>query len=488
VIGGERRLPASARGRRIAVSLVMFVGIGILLGAQPARAQSREDIEKAEAAGAPRSTQGHADDASTAAKPAGSDEKGTTGQSPTGGQAPSVPKPTGMWSLPHYDKGFVLVSSPDEAPMPFQLKLNHVSQFRYTNTLAVEKTYTDHYGNEIPVQRRNDVQLVRDAFYFNGYAFDRRLDYNILIFTSSATLVATAAGYVGFVFNKAFALRAGYFSLPSVRSLTGTYPFFHANDRSMANNYMRPGFTQGVWANGEIFPGFNYIGMVGNSLNTLDIKAANIDNHLAYSLSVWYDWNDFRKEWNDYEYHQDVALRIGSAFTFSREDRLSNLETATPENNVTYISDGHLLFETGALAPNVTLQLASYYLSAVDVGIKFRGLAFNAELYNRWLNKFVADGPLPVQSLYDWGFEASLGYFVLRQRLEPFVRSSYIHGLYKTAVEGSVGFNWYPFATRWVWLTLEAIGVVNNPYASGYYVYSVGQTGLLIPLQFLLRF
>jgi hypothetical protein len=408
--------------------------------------------------------------------------------SPTVGKdATGAPLPTAWW-LPHYDKGFVMVKGADPNELPFLLRLNHVSQFRYTNTMAVEKTYTDHYGDVRPVQRRNDVQLVRDAFYFSGYAFDQRLDFNILVFTSSATLVATAAGYVGYIFSDAFALRAGYFSLPSVRSLTGTYPFFHGNDRSMANNYMRPGFTQGVWANGELFHGFNYIAMVGNSLNTLDIKAVNIDNHLAYALSIWYDLNEFRKEWNDWEYHKVPALRVGTAFTYSREDRLSNLETATPENNVTYISDGHLLFETGALAPGITLELADYYLSAIDAGVKYRGLAFNVEFYNRWLNRFRADGPLPVTSLYDWGFEASLGYFVLRSRLEPLVRASFIHGLYKTAVEASVGFNWYPFNTRWVWMTVEAIGVVNNPYASGYYVYSVGQTGLLVPVQFILRF
>jgi hypothetical protein len=407
---------------------------------------------------------------------------------PRGEGAIAPPAVAGLWRVPHYDKGFVLVSSPEPDGMPFLLKLNHVSQFRYTNTLAVEKTYTDHFGNEFDVQRRNDVQLVRDAFYFNGYAFDRRLDFNILVFTSSATLVATAAGYVGYVFNKAFALRAGYFSLPAVRSLTGTYPFFHANDRSLANNYMRPGFTQGVWANGELFPGFNYIAMVGNSLNTLDIKAVNIDHHLAYSASIWYDLNEFRKEWNDWEYHDKVAIRAGTAFTYSREDRLSNTEISAPENNVTYISDGHLLFETGALAPGVTLQLADFFLSAVDFGIKYRGLAFNAEVYNRWLNRFRADGPLPIDSMYDWGFEASLGYFVLRSRLEPLVRTSFIHGPYKTSYEVSVGVNWYPFRTRWVWLTVEAIGIKNGPYASGYYVYSVGQTGLLIPVQLILRF
>ena len=62
-------------------------------------------------------------------------------------------------------------------------------------------------------------------------------------------------------------------------------PFFHSTDRSMTTNYMRPGFTQGIWANGELFPGFNYIAMLGNSLNTLDISANKIDNRFAYATA-----------------------------------------------------------------------------------------------------------------------------------------------------------------------------------------------------------
>jgi len=391
------------------------------------------------------------------------------------------------WLLPHWDKGFVLASSP-EGGMPFRLVLNHVSQFKYTNSMATEPTYTDHFGNEHDVLRRNDVQLTRDVFYFSGYAFHPRLDFNILLFTSSATLVATAAGYVGFVFNKGFALRAGYFSLPSVRSLTGTYPFFHGIDRSMATNYFRPGFTQGIWANGEPIPGSNYIAMIGNALNTLDIKASSLnDNRFAGAVSVWYDRNDFGKPWNDYEHHQSVALRIGTAFTFAREDRLSDLDQSTPENNATYLSDGLLLFATGSLAPNVTISLADFYLWAIDAGLKYRGLAINAEFYLRWLNNFVSDGPLPVSSMFDWGFDFSAGHFLWRGG-ELFVRSSLIHGPFATAIEGSVGFTWYPFHTRQVLLNLEVIGIRDCPYFSGYYSYSVGQTGVVIPAQFLVRF
>jgi len=208
------------------------------------------------------------------------------GKGPVAGHVGGADVPPDSSPLPHYDQGFVLVPTTDPALFPFRLKMNHVSQFKYSNTTHVNPTYTTHLGVVKDVLRRNDFQLTRDVFYFSGYAFDRRLDFNILVYTSTATLSATAAGFAGFVFSRQFALRAGFFSLPSVRSLTGNYPFFQGTDRPMATNYMRPGFTQGIWANGELFPGFNYIAMIGNSLNTLDIAANRIDTNLAYSASI----------------------------------------------------------------------------------------------------------------------------------------------------------------------------------------------------------
>ena len=402
---------------------------------------------------------------------------------------PAPPPKPEPWAAPHYDKGFVLVESPADAATPFFLRLNHVSQFKYSNTMAVNKTYTTHLGVEKDVQRRNDVQLTRDVFYFSGWAFDRRLDFNILVYTSSATLTATAAGYAGWVFGRAFALRAGFFSLPSLRSMTGTYPYFPGTDRSMEVNYMRPGFTQGIWAEGELAPGLRYLAMMGNSLNTLDIAASKIDYQFAYSATLWWDHNDFGKAYNDWENHAAPALRMGAAFTYAREDRLSDLSTSSPENNATFISDGQLLFATGSLAPNVTISLANFYLAAADFGIKWRGLAFNTEWASRWLDRFDADGPLPLSSMHDWGFEASLGYFVVRSRLELYLRSSLVHGPFATPVEGAAGLHFYPIkTTRDVWLSAEAIGIRDSPFGSVLYIYSAGQTGLLVPVQFLLRF
>ena len=92
-----------------------------------------------------------------------------------------------------------------------------------------------------------------------------------------------------------------------------------------------------------------------------------------------------------------------------------------------------------------------------------------------------------MNSMFDWGFDASLGYFV-HPKLEVFVRSGLIDGPFATAVEEAVGASWYPFNTRQVWLNAEAASIKNCPYGGGYYMYSVGQTGFVVPAQFMLRF
>ena len=97
------------------------------------------------------------------------------------------------------------------------------------------------------------------------------------------------ASNIGWQFNKALAITAGYTGVPSSRSLVNTFPFFTSTDRSMADNFFRPGFTQGLWASGEPVKGLNYLAFVGNGLNTLNITASKIDTHLLFSSSVWWE-------------------------------------------------------------------------------------------------------------------------------------------------------------------------------------------------------
>ena len=165
--------------------------------------------------------------------------------------------------------------------------------------------------------------------------------------------------------------------------------------------------------------GLNYLAFVGNGLNTLNISANKIDTHLAFSGSVWWEPTGpygepgkSRNMYDDYFASKKVRTRFGTSYTRSREDRFSNLDQSSPENTSLYNSDGVLTFSTGAFAPDVTVNEATYRMWAIDGGLKWNGLAVNGQYFMRWLNDFDADGPLPVASTFDHGAEISAGFFV----------------------------------------------------------------------------
>ena len=55
---------------------------------------------------------------------------------------------------------------------------------------------------------------------------------------------------------------------------------------------------------------------------------------------------------------------------------------------------------------------------AIDGGIKYNGLAINGQYFMRWLSDFEADGPLPLTSTFDHGYELSASYFVVPKKLD----------------------------------------------------------------------
>jgi hypothetical protein len=177
----------------------------------------------------------------------------------------------------------VIWETPPDADVPFLLKFNINTQLRYLNTQSSDETFTDHLGVAREVHTRNDITVNRAMFILGGYVFDQRARYSFTVWTSAGAASIVVASNIGWQFNKALAITAGYTGVPGSRSLVNTFPFFTATDRSMADNFFRPGFTQGVWANGEPVNGLNYLAFVGNGLNTLNISANKIDTHLLFS-------------------------------------------------------------------------------------------------------------------------------------------------------------------------------------------------------------
>ena len=394
-----------------------------------------------------------------------------------------------------YRDGMLIWQTSEEAAVPFSLRFNVNTQLRYLNTMSSDETFTDHLGVEREVHTRNDITVNRAMFILGGYVFDERARYSFTVWTSAGAASIIVAGNIGWQFSKALAITGGYTGVPGSRSMVATFPFYAAIDRSMADNFFRPGFTQGVWANGEVAKGLNYLAFVGNGLNTLSISANKIDTHLLGSGSLWWEPlgpygepGKSRNMYDDYFAYKNTRIRLGTSFTRSREDRFSNLDQSSPENTSLYNSDGVLTFSTGAFAPGVTVDKATYRMWAVDGGIKRSGFSVNGQYFLRWLRDFEADGPLPLASTRDHGFELTAGYFVVPKKLQLYARGSAVYGQFADSSEYGAGARWYFLPTERLWLNPELLKVDRSPYSGAFTPYTAGMNGWTPMIQTVLAF
>jgi len=411
------------------------------------------------------------------------------------GPAPATADPPVPASDERYRDGMVIWQTPEVATVPFLLKFNINTQLRYLNTLSSDDSFTDHLGVVREVHRRNDITVNRAMFILGGYVFDERARYSFTVWTSAGAASIVVAGTIGWYFNHALTVTAGYTGVPGSRSLVDTFPFFAAIDRSMADNFFRPGFTQGAWAKGEPVRGLSYLAFVGNGLNTLSISAAKIDTKLLASGSVWWEPlgpygepGKSRNMYDDFFSSGKLRVRIGTSLTRSREDRFSNLDQSSPENTSLYNSDGVLTFATGAFAPGVTVDDALYRMWAIDAGLKWNGLAINGQYFRRWLSDFIADGPLPLASTLDHGFEWTAGQFVIPQKLQLYGRGSKVFGQFGDSSEFGGGARWYFLPTERIWLNAELIKVDRAPYSGAFTPYTAGMNGWTPMIQTVLAF
>jgi hypothetical protein len=394
-----------------------------------------------------------------------------------------------------YGQGIVIWQTPDDAKVPFLLNFNVNTQLRYLNTLDSDETFTDHLGVVREVHKRNDITVNRAMFILGGYIFDKRLKYSFTVWTSAGSASIVVAGNIGWQFNKHLTLMAGYTGVPGSRSLVNTFPYYTATDRSMADNFFRPGFTQGMWATGELSKRLYYQAFVGNGLNTLSISAAKIDTNLLGSGSLWWEpLGNFGEPgksvnmYDDYFAKKKVRIRLGTSFTRSREDRFSNLDTSSPENTSLYNSDGVLTFSTGAFAPGLTVDKALYKMWAIDGGLKYNGLAINGQYFMRWLGDFVANGPMPVTSTFDHGYELSASYFVVPRKILVYGKSSQVFGHFANSYEYAGGVKWHFLPTERLWLNTELMRVNRAPYSGAFTPYTAGMTGWVPMVQAIIAF
>jgi hypothetical protein len=136
----------------------------------------------------------------------------------------------------------------------------------------------------------------------------------------------------------------------------------------------------------------------------------------------------------------------------------------------------------------VTVEQATYRMWAIDGGLKKSGFSVNGQYYFRWVNDFVADGPLPLASTFDHGFELSTGKFIVPKTLVLYARGSKVFGQFGSPYEYGGGLKWYFLSTERLWLTGELMRVHEAPYGGAFTPYTAGMTGWVPMIQTVLAF
>jgi len=386
------------------------------------------------------------------------------------------------WNLYEPGRGFD-VAKTDYA----SLNISGYLVARYLNQLPPDQSFVDHLGQTRPIDTRQDFQLHRVMLYFTGNLFNPKFNYNITLWTVNDTAQQAIVGALYYSANKHFLFGVGWNGIPGTRSMQGSHPYWPAYDRVMADEFFRPYFTQAFFAEGSLGHRLSYKFSVGNNLSNLDITAVQLTRDLSEGVNLTWmpTTGEFgpRGAFGDYERHESLATRFGVSYSHSREDRFNSALNEAPDNTTIRLGDSLLLFGPGSLAPGVTVEKATYQLVSSDGGLKYKGLWLQSEGYYRLLNNFVANGPLPVAAIRDYGFYLQGAYMVWPKKVELYGSTSWIFTKYhaqgvKSPHEFIGGVNWYPLDSRNYRLNLQVIGVDRSPVSSTFGFYTGGLKGV----------
>jgi len=366
------------------------------------------------------------------------------------------------------------------------LNISVYGLFRYMNQIPVGNSFTDHLGRVQPVDRRNDLNWQRTFTWLTGFFYDPKFRYNISLWSLPTTQQTLLFGNLQYRASESFVVGVGLAPNLTARSVQGSWPYWAASDRQMAEEFFRGGFSSGAWVTGQIVPRLAYTLSVNNNISQLGVTQALDTPDLAYSTDLRWQptTGEFgpRNGFGDLEYHEQVATQFGTSAAIARENRAADV-TNPPAQTQLRLSDGLNVFDTGALATGVTVNSVVYRYLSVDAGAKYRGFSFQSEYYLRWLSSFQADGPLPLTSIYDNGFMAEAMQMVVPKTLGAYVATGYIFDQFKRHPwELSGGFDFYPYHVRAWRLNLHYIHIVRSPTGSFFGYYTAGQTGTTFSL------
>lgn len=366
------------------------------------------------------------------------------------------------------------------------LNLSFYGLFRYLNQLPGEQTFTDHLGRERNVAARNDLNWHRTMIWFTGHFWTPKFRYNFTAWTLGSTQQALLFGNLQYQASKGLTIGVGMLPNLTIRSMQGSFPFWAGSDRQMTEEFMRGGFSSGVFVSGQVTPRFYYVASLNTNLSQLGVTATNDSRNLATSAALL--WMPTTGEYGprggfaDFEEHKKVATRFGASAAHVREGRAA-ADSLNPNETQLRLSDGVYAFDIGALAPGVTIRDLDYDEIAVDAGLKYHGFSFQGEYYTRRLSNFDATGPVPYTQIVDRGLQLQAGYMVIPYKLQVYATTGNVWDEFgRDPHELSGGVSFFPTGTRSWRLNLHLIKIDKSPTGSNFGYYTAGQTGTTISI------
>jgi hypothetical protein len=381
-----------------------------------------------------------------------------------------------------------------------QIYMRLFSYARYLNQKGLDASYTDFFGNLKTVPQREDLQLNKFFLPFTGWFLTPKMRYYLYVWSSNPSqgdpAQVVGAGNLSYAFNRFVTLGGGITSLPSVRSTEGQFPYWlGVDDRLIADEFFRGSYTSGLWIKGEFATKFKYMAMLGNNLSTLGVSASQLDNTLN-TTSFMLQWLPTTGEFGlygtfgDFDYHEQVATRLGLHFTHSREDKQSQPGTNGIENSQIRLTDGSVIFTPDLFGAGIAVEKVTYDMISVDAGVKYKGFALEAEYYWRTLSELTGPGVdgAGIGDIDDHGYQVQASAMAVPGVLQFYVGASEILGRYGDGSELRAGMNWYPMKQRGLRLNAEWLHLGKCPVGYTAVPYPVGGNGDVYHLNFEMNF
>lgn len=366
----------------------------------------------------------------------------------------------------------------------FELKANIRSQFRFVDFSRNEISWTDSAGEVRLIDDRRYFDIERLRMILSGHAFTPKLKYLLQADadTDSAHVISILDGWAGWKFTDTFEVQCGKRKAPGTRNwLLGAFDT-RMIDRSFSNEFFRPSRTTGIWLVQDPSVSSHYEFMVGQGFNTEGLLPTEFGSNFALGASAWRDvvgsYGPARP--TDFEYHDELAVRLGSSLVSSTEGKPGR---QLEETDFLRLTDGTRLTSPNALAPGATVESFQVSLLAVDAAFKYQGWSANGEYFVRSIDDLKANLPVPSVGLQH-GFYVEGGFFLSQKKLEWNSQYAFVNGKQGATNSYATGFSYYPRSAQHLKLSIDATYIDGSPVNSTGSDIFVGDNGVLVRSQF----